>query len=144
MVLVYANVTLPIHPMLPFPAMSTLLFVMSASLSCPGTNSSVPVLYIPHTWVNMQSLLFSFWFISRCMTDSSPVHILTPFLTQIHSLGWVFGALSSSPISCEISFLNQCRVLVGRSSRRIDQCNWVSLEVGRYVLRPWPRCSMSW
>lgn len=47
------------------------------------------------------------------------------FSWKFHPCPWVGPwCLSSSPIPCEISLLNKCRVLLGRSSSRMDGWDW--------------------
>ena len=57
--------------------------------SCSANRFICTIFQIPHIWVNIKYLFFSFWLTSLCMTD--PRSIMSLQKTQFHPFLWLSG-----------------------------------------------------
>ena len=71
------HLSLPTHPSLPYPQPCVHTAVLPISFSIPALQIgfSLPYFQIPHTYINIWYLSFSFWLTSLCITDSRSIHI---------------------------------------------------------------------
>ena len=62
----------------PFPlGIHTFVLYVCVSISALQIRSSIPFFWIPHIWVTIRYLLFSFWLTSLCITLSRSIHVST-------------------------------------------------------------------